>query len=213
MTETETNGSDAERMREFQEERIRDRQEILEYEAGRLKNGIRLLSVGLFLALALNATTILWPHLLGIESGSEDSDVLRVRHLVLEDADGAPRGAWQVDDQGNARLTLQDRQGKTRLSMSVLSGGSPGLSLIDAGGQKRAALGLLPDQTTNLVFADGKGIPRAVLGLNQSEATHLVFADANGSSQVALGLDGSGVGTFMVPEEVPAGDPTGDDQS
>ena len=205
MTENDATVSDAEKMREFLEDRTRRRHEILEDETRRLRNGTRLLTLGLLLALGLNVLTIFWPNLLGMGQGADDSGIVHVRHLVLEDAGGTARGEWQVDEEGNSRFTLADRQGHTRLSLSVLSGGSPGLSLIDALGQKRAALGLLPDQTTNLVFADDKGMPRAVLGLNRSDATHLVFADANGSSQVALGLDGSGVGTFMVPEEVPAG--------
>ena len=204
MTENEKVLSDAVKMREFQEEREKQRYKAFEEEAGRLRRQTRRLAWGLALALGLNAAIIFWPQLLGIDRGQGGSDVLRVQHLVLEDAAGVARGEWRVDDEGNSRLTLQDRQSRARLSLSVLSGGSPGLSLIDASGQRRAALALLPDETTTLVFADGKGIPRAVLGLNQADATHLVFADAQRSSRVALGLDGHGVGSFMVPEESPA---------
>jgi hypothetical protein len=158
---------------------------------------LRLLGAGLAVALVALITVVLRPGLLG---GPGSAAVLSVRHLVLLDEAGRPRGEWRVDEEGNSRLTLQDRLGQARLSLAVLSAGSPGLSLIDATGHRRAALGLLPDETTSLVFADAAGIPRAVLGLNPSNATHLVFADAQGVGQVALGVDGSGVGTIMLPE-------------
>lgn len=209
MTEKERIATDAEKMREFMEERTRRRYQVLEEDTRRLKNSGRWLKAGLLLALGLNVAFILEPRIIGLNGAGRTPDVTKVRHLVLEDETGATRGEWRVDTEGNARLSIQDQLGKVRLSLSVLKGGSPGLSLIDAEGQKRAALGLLPDETINLVFADHRGIPRAVLGLNRSEATHLVFADANGSSQVALGLDGNGVGSFMVPEEAPPADQVG----
>jgi len=205
MTEKERIATDAEKMREFMEERARRRYQVLEEDTRRLKRDAKLLKVGILLILTLSVTVSARPQLLGL-GRSGGVELITVRHLVLEDADGTPRGEWWVDDEGNARLALHDQHGQTRLSLSVLGTGSPGLSLIDAEGKKRAALGLLPDETTNLVFADQRGIPRAVLGLNRSQATHLVFADANGSSQVALGLDGNGVGSFLVPGEAPPAD-------
>jgi len=211
MTENENGPSDAEKMREFQEERERAHYEGLEENVRRLKRGMGRLSFVLVLALILNGLTIFRPDLLGIKFGPEVSDLLRVRHLVLEDPSGVKRGEWLVDEEGNARFGLEDRRGKVRLSLSVLSGGSPGLSLIDDAGQRRAALALLPDGTTNLVLADGSGRHRAVLGLSPADATHLVFADAQGSIRVALGLDGTGVGTFMMPEEgAPEGEAPGE---
>lgn len=201
MSENKNGSSDAEMMRGFMEERAMGRLKSLGEEVRRLRVRSRILGFGLFLSLAVSAVALLRPGGLNVGGLSGDPDALRVRHLVLEDGDGNPRGDWQVDVEGNSRLTLLDRQGRARLSLSVLTGGSPGLSLIDTEGQRRAALGFLPDQTTNLVFADGAGIARAVLGLSRADATHLVFADANGVSQVALGLDGTGVGSIMLPEE------------
>jgi len=210
MTEHENGLSDAEKMREFQEERERAHYQILEENVRRLRRGMRGLTFGFVLVLGLYVVTIFRPDLLGIKFGPEVSELLRVRHLVLEDPSGVTRGEWRVDEEGNARFSLQDRRGKVRLSLSVLSGGSPGLSLIDDADQRRAALALLPDGTTNLVLADGSGRHRAVLGLSPADATHLVFADAQGSIRVALGLDGTGVGTFMIPEEAPEGEAPGD---
>jgi len=201
MSENKNGNSDAEMMRGFMEERALGRMKLLEEEGRKLRARSRILGFGLFLALAVSVVALLWPGGLNLGGRSDGPDALRVRHLVLEDGDGNPRGDWQVDVEGNSRLTLLDRQGRARLSLSVLSGGFPGLSLIDTEGQRRAALGFLPDQTTNLVFADEAGIARAVLGLSRADATHLVFADANGVSQVALGLDGTGVGSIMLPEE------------
>jgi hypothetical protein len=200
MTDEQKAASDAEMMRQYMEGRMQDRLFHLERADKRLRARIRLLNLGLLVALGLAGAAFLWPGALGLSGGSEDPETLTVGGLVLVDGNGDPRGEWMVDDEGNSRFTLQDRQGKVRLSLSVLSTGSPGLSLIDSNGRRRAALGLLPDQTTSLVFADESGIARAVLGLGRGDATHLVFADARGDSQVALGLDGSGVGTMMLPQ-------------
>lgn len=194
MSEKNHSGSDAEKMRTFLEERLRDRMVVVEQGTKQLQKVVRILGVGILLAFGLIITLSLWPSV-----GGEDGEPLRIQHLVLEDADGVARGEWRVDEEGNSRFVLLDRDGRPRLSLSVLSGGFPGMSLIDTSGKRRAALGLLPDETTNLVFADEEGIARAVLGMGRADATHLVFADANGVSQVALGVDGQGIGTIMLP--------------
>jgi hypothetical protein len=212
MTDEQKSASDAEKMRLYMEGRMQDRLFHLERGEKRLKARMRFLSFGLVAALGLASAAFVWPGALGLNGEPEDPGTLSVRHLVLVDGNGDPRGEWRVDEEGNSRLTFQDRQGKTRLSLSVLSGGSPGLSLINADGQRRAALGLLPDETTSLVFADESGVARAVLGLGRGDATHLVFADARGNSQVALGVDGNGAGTMMLPPGGSEGMPPDDQE-
>ena len=84
MTETENGQSDAEKMREFQEERERAHYQGLEESVRRLRRGMWRLAFVLVLALTLNGLTIFRPDLLGIRFGPEVSDLLRVRHLTRE---------------------------------------------------------------------------------------------------------------------------------
>lgn len=202
MTENVNAPLDREHLRET-ENRIKQGYRSLENEAGRLKARVRILTLGLILALAVNVVTIFFPGITGLPGRLHPPGTLRVQHLILQDASGKSRGDWHVDEEGNSRLTLLDRQANPRMSLSVLSGGSPGMSLIDATGDRRVALAFLPDETAYLVFADRAGVRRMVLGLNPAGATSLVFADANGNTQAALGLDPDGAGVLMIPQEVP----------
>jgi hypothetical protein len=199
MSDGDTRASDIGMVREI-EERVRTRILALEQDADRLQSRIRLLTIGLVIALALAAVVAVNPGLLAVRGFVTGPRVVRAQQILLQDAEGKPRGDWSVDDQGNARFTLLDRQGRPRLSLAVLSGGFPGLSLINANGLRRAAFGLLPDETTSLVFADPDGVPRAVLGLTRGDAAHLVFADADGVSRVSLGVDGLGQESVILPE-------------
>lgn len=202
MTENNGGSLDTEKLLEM-ENRIRQRHRLLEEENGRLKARLRIVGIGLVVALVLNLATIFLPGVTGLPSRVHSSGTLRIHHVVLQDASGNRRGEWQVDGEGNARLTLLDRQSNPRLSLSVLSGGSPGMSLIDATGQRRVGLAFLPDESAYLTLADRSGVSRAVLGLEPSGATSLTFADGNASLRAALGLDPEGAGVLMIPEEVP----------
>ena len=198
-----TNGSpEMDRTVDMEEDRLRQRLLVAEREVEQLRSRTRLMGVGLLVALVLSGVALFSPGLFrGADPGTVEVEVLKAKHIVLQDAEGRPRGELRVDPEGNARISLLDRQERPRLSLSVLSGGFPGMSLINANGQRRAALGLLADESTSLVFADAGGVPRTVLGLSRGDAAHLVFADAEGVSRVALGLEASGLGSVLLPED------------
>jgi hypothetical protein len=184
-------------MREL-EERMRVGLAVLERKNHKLRNELRILTVGFALIVALLSLVAFGPGLLGT---GDAGGLLDVRRLRILDAQGLPRGEWSVDESGSSRLSILDMRGRPRLSMTVLQSGFPGLALVNDAGQRRAVLGVLPDQTTTLVFADAQGVPRAVLGLTHADAANLVFADADGVSRMGMGLDGSGMGSLMIPPD------------
>ncbi len=201
MTEKTSGSPEMDRTLEMEDERLRQRLLLAEREVEQLRSRTRLMGAGLLVALGLSGLALISPGFLGRgDPSTVEVDILQAKHIVLQDAEGRPRGEFRVDPEGNARISLLDRQGRPRLSLSVLSGGFPGMSLINANGQRRAALGLLADESTSLVFADAGGVPRTVLGLSRGDAAHLVFADAEGVSRVALGLEASGLGSVILPE-------------
>ena len=201
----ETNGSpEMGKIKDLEEDRLRQRMVLLERQSERLNARDRVFGVGLLVALVLSAIAIFNPQLLTANGGEVELRAVSAERFLLRDPDGVIRGRWGVDEEGNSRFTVLDRQGRTRLSLSVLSGGSPGMSFSNANGQTRAALALLPDESTSLVFADAAGIPRTILGLSRADAAHILFADAGGESQISIGLDESGEASILLPE---MGDP------
>jgi hypothetical protein len=196
--------SEAERLRELEEERFRQRLLAVEREAQRLKTTVRILGIGLVVTLALASAAAFTPHLLEMGGNEVRLDLLRVREIVLENDQGVARGRWLVDGAGNSRMSLLDRQGRPRLGLSVLTGGQPGLALMNANGKSRATLGINPDESATLVFSDGSEVARATLGLSRADDGHLIFADADRAVRVALGLQGSGVATVILPEDLPS---------
>jgi hypothetical protein len=182
-------------MREL-EERMRVGLAVLERKNRKLRNEVRILTVGFGLMVALLGLVAVGSALQG-----DGPAMLDVRRLRIVDAQGIARGEWTVDDNGSSRLSVLDMRGRPRLNLSVLQNGYPGLALVNEAGQRRAVLGSLPDQTTTLVFADGQGVPRAVLGLTGADAANLVFAGSDGISRMGMGLDGRGVGSLMVPPD------------
>jgi len=200
MTDERNVPSDGERLKEMEDERIRQRLLEVEREAAGLRSRFRLMGFGLIVTLALAAAAAFTPHLLAVGGDDVQLEVLRVQEIVLEDDGGRARGRWTVDEDGHSRISLLDRQGRARFNLSVLTGGNPGFSLMNANGQSRAALGINQDESTTLQFSDGSGITRAVLGLTRADVASLVFADADAVTRVGLGLDGSGVGTVLLPE-------------
>jgi hypothetical protein len=200
MTGENQTPSENDRLKNLEEERLRQRLVALERQADRLRFRERVFGLGIFVALVLAAISAFTPHLLAVGGEDVNLGTVTAERLVLEDANGLPRGSWSVDEEGNARLTIQDRQGRTRMSLSVLGNGSPGLSLANANGRNRVGLALLPDESTNLAFADGAGVPRTILGLSRADAAFLLFADANGEHRVSIGLDGTGEASIVLPE-------------
>jgi hypothetical protein len=197
-------------MREI-EDRLRARLNAVERETESLRSRARFYGVALTATLALLAIVAVYPDILATAGIRSAKERLEVRHLVLLGPDGAHRGDWAVDADGNARLHLLDRQGRARLSLTVLDGGFPGLSLSNADGQRRAVLGLLSDGTNTLVFADEDGRPRAVIGMDaQRDAASFVLSDADGVPRVGMGLEGTGEGSVILPEGI---DPTATDSS
>ena len=198
MTESDKRISYIGMVREI-EERIRSRLVGVELVADVLRSRIRLLTIGLVVALVLSVVVAVNPGLLAVRGFVAGPRVVRAQQIILQDAEGEPRGDWSVDDEGNARFTLLDRQGRPRLSISVLSGGFPGLSLINANGLRRAAFGLLPDEGISLAFTDPDGTQRVVLGLSRGDAAQLVFADGDGVIRASLGVDGLGQEIMLLP--------------
>jgi hypothetical protein len=193
-------------MREI-EDRLRARLNAVERETESLRSRARFYGFALTATLALLAIVAVYPDILATAGIRSAKERLEVRHLVLLGPDGARRGEWAVDGEGNARLNLLDRQGRPRLSLSVLDGGFPGMSLSNSEGQRRAVLGLLSDETSSLVFADGT-MPRAVIGYDApKDAASLVLSDADGVPRVGMGLEGTGQGSVILPEGIDLGDP------
>ncbi|MBT8397951.1 MAG: hypothetical protein KJN92_13345 [Gemmatimonadetes bacterium] len=201
MTGEDRAAADRDRMKELEEERVRQRLVAVERQSEKQSSTQRLLGIGLLIALVLSAVAAFTPHLLAVGGDDVDLGNVSAESFILTDQDGVVRGRWTVDDGGNSRIAVLDRQGRTRLSLSVLSGGSPGMSFSNANGTSRAGLALLPDESVQLVFADGSGQPRTLVGLSRADEGYLMFADPAGEPQINIGPDGSGAPAIVLPEE------------
>ena len=100
MNQNSGETADLDMMREI-EDRVKSRLLALERETERLRIRSRILIIGLLVSLGLVTIVAVNPDLLAVTGIHAGSEALSIRHLVLLDDRGLPRGEWTVDEEGS----------------------------------------------------------------------------------------------------------------
>src|SRR5919198_1248010 len=103
--------------------------------------------------------------LLGVNRGQEvdKPEELRVKRVLLVDAQGTQRGRVGIEADGTPRFFLDDPSGTPRVGIAVTADGRPGLTLYDQTGKPRAGLGMAADGRVDLALGDQTSTSRAAL--------------------------------------------------
>jgi hypothetical protein len=171
------------------EEALHLRINELEGETHRLRRLTALMGIGTVGAIALAIAGV------SMARGQAGRTILDAQEIVLRDAGGIIRGAWNVDAQGMTSLTLNDRNGIGRARLSVFDNGSP-----------RVILSLEPDMTGTLSFAGEDGAMRTVFGLAADGSATLAFVDEAGATRAGFGVDAQGEPVFTMVESESGGE-------
>ncbi len=136
--------------------------------------------------------------------GQHAAKTVAAERFVLQDAQGSPRGIWEVhDDQVSLRLI--DSEGANRLHLSVNPEGVPSLAVLGPNGRTVRGVFGMGENGAAAVFLQGSdGSKRIGMTVTEAGVPAVTINDAQEQPRVALGVASNGVTFIALKDEAGA---------